>query len=106
MPSSLTTRTVTVGTSAVLLTTDPTGAGDGSAPRRRLVRVQNLGAATIFVGGSNAVTTGTGYQVPATGGTFELTGEPGGEQSQAANRGLWAISGSAGNDVRVLEYLA
>ncbi len=75
---------VTVGTSAVVL-----AASDAT---RQSVTIQNKGAASIFVGPSG-VTTSTGIELVAAVGTITL------DKQTAA---IYAISGSAGNDVRVL----
>lgn len=74
---------VTVGTSAVVI---------AAADDRESILIQNLGAADIYVGGSS-VTTANGVKVTASGGTLTL-------YTCAA---VYAISGSAGNDVRYLE---
>ena len=76
---------VTVGTTAVRLAY---AGGAGGA-----IRIQNRGAAEIFVEGTNAVTTATGFGIAAGASlTYPL---------QAAGE-VWAISGTAGQDVRVL----
>jgi hypothetical protein len=77
---------VTVGTSAAAL---PASA----LANRRTVTVYNNGSATIFLGPSGVLTT-TGLPVTA-GSAFSL--------DLAAGVVLYGISGSAGQDVRVLE---
>jgi hypothetical protein len=75
---------VTVGTSAVALAAASSG--------RHSVTVQNLGGADIYVGPSG-VTTSSGLKIEANGGAVTL------DKQTAA---IYGISGSAGNDVRVL----
>lgn len=72
---------VSVGTSATRVVA-------GRSQRKSLV-VQNLGAAAVYVGGPG-VTVAGGMQVPANG-SLEVDGLSG---------DLWAISGTAGQDVR------
>lgn len=62
---------------------------------RRSILVQNNGTADIYVGSSAAVTVATGIRVPLGGGAFE---------SQAIGA-VYAISGTAGQDVRFSEEL-
>jgi hypothetical protein len=83
--SFLYTTPITVGTAAIQLTS---GLDTGA------VEIQNLGPAAIYVSGANTVTVGTGREVIA-GESWTITIGPDVE--------LWAISGSAGNDVRVTE---
>jgi hypothetical protein len=79
--------TETVGTTAVELASTPLAG-------RKFITVQNEGNQDIFIGHSNAVTTGNGIKVSKkSSATFEL-----GEDID-----VWAISGSAGQDVRVLQ---
>jgi hypothetical protein len=80
---TVTAATVTVGTSAVSVA--------AASPTRQSVTIQNLGAADIFIGPSG-VTTANGLRV-ASGEALTL-------DKQTAQ--LFAISGAAGNDVRVL----
>lgn len=75
---------VTVGTSAVLI-----AAAD---LERRSILIQNLGAAAIFVGSDNSVTTANGIKVPA-----------GGSYTADNTTTVYAISGAAGQDVRYSE---
>lgn len=74
--------TVTVGTSAVQVI----AANDANTGWI----IQNLGAAAIFIGSSNAVTTANGIWIE----------ENGGQLSWDHRGDVYAISGSAGNDVR------
>lgn len=77
---------VTVGTSAVALpATSLTG--------RKHILIENLGSKPIFIGNS-AVTTSSGVRVSA-GATWETDLGP--------SAVLYAISGTAGQDVRVIE---
>lgn len=76
-----------VGTSAVELASSPL------ANRKKII-VQNNGSKDIFLGGANTVTVSSGIRVPR-GASFELDWGP--------NVDLWAISGAAGQDVRVME---
>lgn len=87
---ALKTRTVTVGTSAVALVSDA-GYGSGSYPYP--VLVYNAGTVTVYFGGTD-VTTSNGIPVAANASLqLELI----------TNDALYAISGSAGQDVRILE---
>jgi hypothetical protein len=80
----------TVGTSAVELASTPlTG--------RKNIIVQNLGSSDIYVAEDNTVTT-TG----ATGGLL-VSKKSNLELKASAVANIWAISGSAGNDIRILE---
>lgn len=78
---------VTVGTSAVAL---PASALAG----RTRIMIQNRGGQSVFVGHST-VTTSTGIEVTK-GATLALEAGPA--------VAFYAISGSAGNDVRVIEF--
>jgi hypothetical protein len=78
---------VDVGTTAVQL---DTSAYNG----RTKVIIQNRGNQSIFVGSSNSVTTGNGIEISKRS-SMEF---PFGEALE-----LWAISGNAGQDVRILE---
>lgn len=75
---------VTVGTAAVQIR--------AANENRGSLLVQNNGAAAVFVGADNAVTTGNGIQVG-----------PGGSVSLTIAGAVWARSGAAGNSVRWLE---
>lgn len=77
---------VSVGTSAVQI--------DQGTANRRYVLVMNNGTATIYVGKDNTVTTSNGIPVSA-GSSLSLNLGP--------SLQLWGISGTAGQDVRVLE---
>lgn len=83
---------VTVGTTAVKLGTH--------ANTRIAVALSNSGAAAIAVGFSNAVTSTTGIIVASNGFLFMNWRE----DQETVNSDLWAISGSAGNGVHVVEY--
>ncbi len=83
--SVVTVAAVTVGVVAVLV-----AAANGL---RQKLNIQNLGAADIYIGPAG-VTTATGTKVFAGGGSYEIEG---------TTAALYAISASAGNDVRVLE---
>jgi hypothetical protein len=57
------------------------------------VAIQNLGAADIYVGGDD-VSTSNGIKVASNGGEYAVDTQ--------ADDVLYAVSGSAGNDVRVM----
>lgn len=82
-------NTVTVGTTAQLIL--------AAAAGRLSLLIQNLGAADIYIGNSNAVTTGNGVKVPASGGVFAVN-----QMDGTAPLAWYGISGSAGNDVRYI----
>ena len=73
-----------VGTSPALITSP-------SSPRAAIA-VTNLGAGTIYIGGTSSVTTTTGYPIAA-GGTFTM------EYSGA----IFAIAVSGTQDVRTIQ---
>jgi hypothetical protein len=77
---------ITIGTSALLLPAAPLAS-------RKVLHVQNRGPASIYVGPTSGVTTANGTEVEA-GASLEWDH---GEVS------LYAISSSAGNDVRLIE---
>lgn len=77
---------VTVGTSQVLL-----AAGASTMADRKLLAVFNNSGTTIFIGPSG-VTTTSGYPIPPNDSIVLPTGQ-----------NVYAIAGSAGNNVRVLE---
>lgn len=79
------TAAYTVGTSATAIGSNPTG--------RKWILVFNNGSAAIYVGGTG-VTTSSGIPVPA-GGSASFPVGP--------NIALYAISGTAGQDVRTME---
>lgn len=81
------TSAATVGTTAVELAGTPL---DG----RKEVTIQNRGSAAIFIGNSGAVTTASGLTIPRRSSATYRFGE---------SINIFAISGSAGQDVRVLE---
>lgn len=85
--SSAQNSTATVGTSAVELASSPL------ANRKKII-VQNNGDKAIYLGGANTVTTANGICIPK-GASFELDWGP--------SVDLWAISSSAGQDVRIME---
>lgn len=93
---SINTGQASIGTSASLLVAARVGVGgNGSGVAgtgRQSVNVTNLGSATIYVGPTIGVTTGTGHAIPTTG-------------SQVFNTAaaLYAISGSASQTVTYLE---
>lgn len=87
LPTTLSNAAVTVGTSAVVVA--------ASNINRRSALIVNSGAAVVYVGGLG-VTTANGIPVPALGGAIDLS----------ATAAIYAISGSAGNDVRVLQEVA
>lgn len=60
---------------------------------RRQYIIENLGTADIYIGGTSAVTTATGLKIPS-GGIFA---------DDVYTGALYAISGTAGQDVRVVE---
>ncbi len=75
---------VPVGTAAVQIVA-------ANANRARL-RIANLGGALVLVGDAATVTTGNGYPIPA-----------GGEREFSHQEAVFAISGTAGQDVRFSE---
>lgn len=79
--------TVSVGTAAVQL-------GGGAAYTRYLLDIYNAGAASIYLGTANTVTTSTGFPVPAST-LYHWLGPA----------AVWAIS-SGTCTVNVLEVLA
>lgn len=81
--TQLSSAAVTVGTSAVVVA--------AASSSRQSVVIQNKGSVPIYLGGS-AVTTATGIEVAA-GAAFTI------DKTTAA---VYAISGSAGQDVRVM----
>jgi hypothetical protein len=83
---------VTVGTTAAKLGT--------RANTRTAIAISNGGAASIAVGFSNAVTSSTGIIVVSNGFLFLNWLE----DQEIVNLELWAISGSSGNGVHVVEY--
>jgi hypothetical protein len=66
---------------------------------RKRIKVQNLGPNKIYVGFSNAVTSATGWEVAATGGTLDLDLANG---SQVWARAVTADQASPA-DTRVIE---
>lgn len=85
--SSAQNSAATVGTSASELAASP-------LTNRKRIIIQNLGNKAIYVGGSAAVTTANGVCIPRRS-SLEL---PWGQDVD-----VFAISGSAGQDVRILE---
>lgn len=73
----------TVGTTAGLLVPACEGA----------VGIFNNGAATIYIGYDSNVTTVNGFPIPSGSGL--------GVNSQSVQNPIWAISGTAGQDVRI-----
>lgn len=84
MPTNLTAAAVTVGTSAVVVA--------AANVDRRSVLIVNNAANVIYVGPAG-VTTATGVPVAAGGGALTLN----------TTAAIYAIAGSAGNNVRVLQ---
>jgi hypothetical protein len=83
----MTVGTETVGLTAVELAATPLAG-------RRFITIQNEGTVDVFIGHANTVTTANGIKISKkSSATFEL-----GEDID-----VWAISGSAGQDVRVLQ---
>lgn len=82
--AALTSSAVSVGTAAVQIAT--------ALSARKSLIIQNLGASDIFVGGAG-VTTATGIKVAGSGGSLALDKQTG---------AVYAISASAGQDVRVM----
>lgn len=89
---------VSVGITAVLLTAGvvPTGGKQdmSSVSDRKNITIFNNGTVNIYIGADDTVTTATGLPIPP------------GQQYSADYGGraaVYAISGSAGQDVRVLE---
>lgn len=78
---------------AVTVGTGPVRIDQGTA-NRRYVLVVNNGSATVYVGKDNTVTTANGIPVAA-GASLSLNLGP--------SLQLWGISGTAGQDVRVIE---
>lgn len=83
-------RDVDVGTSATLIV----GPNDNPLPRQRTVIIRNEGADDVFIGPTDAVTTDTGFAIPANG-QIELP--------LMHNVEVWGIAGAT-RDVRVLIY--
>lgn len=82
-------KSVTVGTTAVQLDASPLAS-------RKKITVQNLGNKPIYIGASDVTVSGaTGGTRLSKGSTYELELGP--------SVALYAISGDAGQDVRVLE---
>ena len=84
---------VTVGTSVKQLGT--------VANIRTAIGISNSGAATIAIAFNNKVTATTGIQLAA-GGSFYMSWL---SDQETINSDIYAISGSAGNVVYVLEYM-
>jgi len=82
------TSTLTVGLTALEVGATPLAG-------RRGIIVQNLGNQAIYVGEDNTVTTSTGVEVEK-GSSIEL------QWGEALN--VWVISGTASQDVRVMEF--
>lgn len=82
--------TETVGTTEVELVSTPLSG-------RLRVLVQNLGGAAIYVKEATGVTTSNGFEIPACSSYVDNLDD---------GADLFAISGSAGNDIRVVEYAA
>lgn len=77
----------TVGTTAVRL--------DAESPRPSQFLAVNRGTVAVYVGATSAVTTGTGLQV-----------DPGGHYGKdlvSGSDAVWAISGTAGQRVDVIQ---
>lgn len=85
--SAIKSSSVTVGTSAAAL---PSSALSG----RKSMIIQNLGAADIYIGASG-VAVGDGFKVAAGASSPSF--------AFSSSVTVYGISGSAGNDVRVLE---
>ncbi|OEJ64649.1 hypothetical protein [Magnetovibrio blakemorei] len=85
LASSYSTAAVVVGVAAGLVV--------AANAARKSVTIQNLGAQPIYLGGAG-VTVADGLEVAANGGAFTLSG---------VSAAVYAISGTAGQDVRVLE---
>lgn len=90
---SITASAVTVGTAATAIISGEdyaSGSGDG----RVTYEILNNGNVTIYIGGTNAVTTANGSPIPAGGArTLDLR----------LGAVVYAISSSAGQDVRILK---
>lgn len=87
---------VTVGTGAVSLTAgvvDTDRVGDDSTVTRRIV-ISNEGAAIVYIGGPGVTTSAYGAKLAATSGQIAL--------ELGVDDEVFAISGSAGQTVRVL----
>lgn len=81
----LTASAITVGTAAGL-------ASAASATRQKLTLINNSAAAKVYLGADATVTAANGFPLPPGGGfTFEGT-----------TAAVWAISDTAGADVRIL----
>ena len=87
-PASVSTsgNQTTVGTAAVRIDTGLTG--------RKWIVIFNNGGDTIYIGGSSGVTTAGGMPIPAGGPASFVLGP---------YQQIWAISGTAGQDVRTWE---
>lgn len=79
--------TESVGTTAVELASTPLAG-------RRFVTIQNEGSVDVFIGHANTVTTSNGIKISKKSSATFYLGE---------DIDIWAISGSAGQDVRVLQ---
>jgi hypothetical protein len=84
---------VTVGTAAVLIISGEDYAA-GSKDGRVTYEILNNGTATLYIGGTNSVTTANGSPLPAGGArTLDLR----------LGSVVYAIAGAAGQDVRILK---
>jgi len=85
------TSVVTAGVAAVEIAATPLSS-------RASIVIQNLGNKAIYLGESGSVTTANGIKIPG-GGSFE-------DSNVGPSINYFVISGSAGQDVRVLEKSA
>lgn len=81
------TSVATVGLTAVQLAATP-------MPGRTTMTIQNRGNKSIYIGEANTVTTANGLEIPA-GASFDI--------DYGEDLDVWAISGTASQDVRVFE---
>lgn len=88
-------KSVTVGTSAVRVDDPETDTVAG-----RTIVIYNAGAAAVYIGGANDVTVAA---AGGKGGTPVAPSSYGPGMDLGYGEQVWAISGSAGNDVRVLQ---
>jgi len=91
-PTQIVETLVTVDTTAIKLI--------GNNPRRVAWTASNRGSSDCAVSFAQDVTTGNGFILAASGGTIESYVDEDGETVSAA---LYAVSGSAGQTVRIVE---
>lgn len=90
---SITTSAATVGTAAVLLISGEDYSA-GNKDGRITYDIYNNGTATVYIGGTSAVTTATGTPIPV-GGSRTLNLRIGAT--------VYGISGTAGQNLRIMK---